>query len=352
MFIVNQEILSEKNNKELWDWYQAELKKIRDLKREYFQFNTRRNPILLETNKGKIKSTKNKSLPLTAVYENKQMQEFQTWEYTVSANAISTDRGVAKLKRTNNMNFANETMLSTAKDIEIIFFLMVISNYLDKGILFYIDKEAENKERAERNLLEAEVSYLIASPSSPISPERLGDENVFRQLCIAWGVSDVVSKPIYQLKNELKDAVFTSQNNINQTQRGFKLFIKECNSFGDSELRSEVMLAQERGLLFYDDITWKLKGKGGTEQAVEIMEKKDLPMATDILVRRFSGNSTLKALLQEIIGVEKSTPEILDMTQHELRSALMEEGEPYNELKKMKLAELKELYNEKVLNKV
>jgi hypothetical protein len=302
MFVVNQEILSAASNKPLFDWMQSKFEEIRKTGKKYIQVSTVNRPRFMKTDRGNRKINKRSSVPMTSDFFNDDFQESQTWSYIASSNLLKREGDMVSLRGSNAITFENSQQLDVERDIEIIFFLVYISGFFDKKMLFLIDKEKDSKEKAEQAALEAESRSMVYSLESVIAPERLGSDDVFHRIAALWGVIGSKEKPLFDVRHELWRSVVNNQSNKNVTLRGFKDFLKDCKSMNDSNILADVVMAVERGLLYCTDNVWKLKCRGGHEENIDIINIDENPNSRNIMLAdRFNKRPYLKDFLKDVL---------------------------------------------------
>lgn len=262
MFIVNGKILSEKEQPELFKWYREKCNLIQDTKKMHYMFNSQMKPTFEEDDHGRKRKIKRlKSVPSTSTIYNDKFMESQTWQYVPSANSIRNDNGMLSVVNPRPFVIGNSMNYHKVDDIDIIFFLLYISEALKHKHIFEYDKDRDNKQRAEKSEIAAEAQYLIFHRLSPASPENTGSEDALRQIAMSFGIVGVKDMDLPEIRNKLWDEVMKNDR-LNKKDFGFDGLIKAVNKVKDSAKRAIVQTAIELGFLYYSEYKWYLDIKG------------------------------------------------------------------------------------------
>lgn len=360
MFIVNNEILTKQNNPEIWDWYQKKLNAVKLKGKKTFTFSAFKFHRFEKADNGrKIRMRRYKTVPSSSTIENKELGESQTWTYVPSANAIRNKDGILQVLNPKPFWISEAQTYTIAEDIEIIFFLMFISEALKNKKIFLIDAEADNIKKANEAAVAAEAQYLIFSPQSPINEDKLGSDKVYRQLGIAYGVKASNELHLAELKNKLWNNLLDFNKNRNRAKVTYEQFIKDCYNQTDGEFKSSILLAVERGIIYYRDNAWWVKVRGEYDELIVRIPQNEERNKKDILVNWLFKNreylpiinealdSSVKRIIHMSDEIEKEKPkgdvELQKMERGELVSILRQRGYSYSELKKKKNVEMIEM---------
>jgi hypothetical protein len=152
-------------------------------------------------------------------------------------------------------------------------------------------------------MLQDEALRLISNPSSPISIEVTGSDDVLKQLAIAWGVPNTDGMTASQLKINLRNAVIKSQDNFLTSQRGFKEFVDDANRLGDSDKRSTILLSIERGILSFDDNIWFVTNREGGKQFLLSIPTDGVTRKDDWIIKHLvkSENNQFYELVESLL---------------------------------------------------
>lgn len=320
MFIVNNEILSKKNTPELWTWYNKKIKEIEKSGKTHFNFTSFKFHHYEKDEYGKkIRMRRFKLIPTTSIFDNKELAESQTWTYVPSANSIKNENGIMTVINSRPFKISENEIYSVDKDIEIIFFLVYISEALYNKRIFLIDEEAENIKKVDEAAVAAEAQYLIFSPQSPINEKTLGTDEVYRQLAIAYGIPGSSTLHLAELKNKLWNTLSSSHRTKVNSKASYQQFINDCYNSTNSEMRSTILLAVERGVVYFDKGGWWIKIRGEYDELVvrvapnEEINKKDILVNYLVQHKEYLSivkeaiENTTKRLVNESIEIEEET---------------------------------------------
>jgi hypothetical protein len=360
MFIVNNEILTKQGNPELWDWYQKKINEIKKTEKKSFTFSSFKfHRFEKDENGRKIRMRRYKTVPTNSTFENNDLGETQTWIYVPSANSIRNENGLIRILNPKPFFISESQIYSVDKDIEIIFFLMHISEALKTGKIFLIDTEAENIKKANEAAVAAEAQYLIFSSQSPINEEKLGTDKVYRQLAIAYGITNSSQLHIAELKNKLWNTLLDLNKKRSHSKASYEQFVKDCYNHTDGEFRSSILLAVERGIITYSDNAWWIKIRGEYSELIVRVPQNEEAHKKDILINWLVKNREYLPIINEALDnsvkriidinseIEKDKPgkndDLKEMKRNELISILAVRGYAFKDLMKFKNKDLIEM---------
>lgn len=287
MFIRNGEILRvEKADTDTEKWVQSKLREIIDSKKKY-TFKATMRPVILNTDTGTHTDHRKIAIPAKTSFVNPITGMNETWHYIGPDTHIEVQQGGSiKVPHVNPfiIDTSGVTYRSDTKAEEI-FFLMEISKSKKNRRITIEDKELEAKKSAERELMEATAKVMILSPDSIISVEKTGNNQALKNIASYFGVDNIESKSDSSLKIELWEAVKFCESNYLSTKKGYKELIEMANKEGDHEKRSTILLAINRGILFYDKSIWFVKLKGGGNQHIVSVPYDKESIKEDFLIR-------------------------------------------------------------------
>lgn len=263
MFVVNGKMLSKKEQPELFAWYQEKLDEIRKLPGDYVVFTSSRIASYEVDDHGRKRKIKRyKAVPPSSTILNEKFSESQTWNYVASANSVRNENGMLSIINQYPFAIGSRYNLHKKNDIEIIFFLLYISEAVKNKHIFLVDKHKDNIEKAEKSKVAAEAQYLLYHETSPIAPETVGSEDPLRQIAMSFGVLGVADKHLSEVRNNLWDKIMEKENGRDKGVFGFEGFIKAVSKVKDSAKRAVILTAVEMGFLYYEDLKWHLQIKG------------------------------------------------------------------------------------------
>lgn len=356
MFVVNNQILSKQELPETWEWYNKKINELKNSGRSNYIFSGFKFQRFETDETGKkVRMFRFKSIPSFSTFENKELGETQTWIYVPSANNIRNENGILRILNQRPFQIGKNETFSIHKDIEIIFFLTYISQATHSKIIWLVDEEADSIKKANDSAIAAEAQYLIFSPQSPINEEQLGTDEVYRQLAISYGVSGVSNLHIAELKNKL----WNNLVNLNKTKRNSKLsydqFIKDCYNSTDNEMRSSVLLAIERGVVYFARGAWWVKIRGEYDEIIVRVSSNEDKIKKDILINYLNQHrdyltiitealdNTTKRLITEIPDdLEDHVNDPDKMKRSQMMSVLIKAGFDNKEVFKWKTSEMRE----------
>lgn len=358
MFLVNGEPLHEKTHPTEYAWMKKKFKEIRDSGKEFFNFSAFNKRVQLLREDGRLIPQKQRRRLISMTGSTTEPTGVhQTWSYASGMSALNPDgSGNYTLKR-GTMAMDYDTAYSVERDIELIFFLLHLSN--NKKIK-HVDYAAKRKAEASMIALRSKAESLVYSIDSPIHPENIGTEQPLRNIGLAWGITNALSLDIYSLMGELWNSIQVSQQNYHRTERGYSEFIEEVYKYGDTGKRAAVILGIERGVLKYDGNIWKMVTRGGAEQflcgvPVQDEANKDEYVMKYVLDVNYIYEA-LEAALREPSVTEEPVVDTTTKVQAKglKRNELLNKakdlgwvGTHYKELMKMKKDELEDLVRDK-----
>lgn len=301
MFIVNNEILTKQNNPETWNWYRRKVNQIQKDKKMYSFTGFKFHRYEKTENGKKVKMKRFKSIPTFSTIDNTELKENQTWIYVPSANSIRNENGLVRVLNPKPFMISESTNYDSEKDADIIFFLMYISEALRSKRIFLIDHEAEYIAKAEERGLAAEAQYLIFNSQSPINEETLGTDEVYRQLAIAYGVSGSRALHIAELKDKLWNNLVSLNKTRSNAKLSYKQFINDCYNSTNNEMRSTILIAIERGIIYYEKNGWYIKIRGQYDELVVRVAPNEEINKKDILINYLVQHNEYLMVVKEAI---------------------------------------------------
>ena len=263
MFVVNGKMLSKKEQPELFAWYQKKLDEIRKYPSDYYIFSSSKTSQYEVDDHGRKRKIKRyKAIPPSSTIFNDEFSESQTWNYVVSANSVRNENGMLSIVNQHPFAIGARYNLHKENDIEIVFFLVYISEAVKNKHIFIIDKHRDNIEQAERSKIAAEAQFLLYHDTSPISPESVGSEDAIRQIAMSFGVLGVIDKHLAEVRNSLWDRIMDKEKTRDKGLFGFEGFLNAVSKIKDSAKRAVILTAVELGFLYYEDLKWHLQIKG------------------------------------------------------------------------------------------
>lgn len=359
MLLVNGEILKLENpDTETGKWVKEQIDKITKSGKVYTLKATMRPQMLALDGGGVHVDHRYHSVPTVTSFINPVTQVGETWQYVEGASSITHDKhGDRVVRRSSPWLISTAgTAFDPRTRAEEIFFISQVSRSLKRRKIVLENKELEAKESAEKELLEAQVKIMIYSPDSIISKEKSGSEDVMRRIAAAFGVENADIVDFNILKINLWDTVRGSQARYTQTQMGYKEFIDIANREGDSEKRSTIMLAMQRGFVNLEDNTWYVNLKGGGRQHLTSVPREKVSSAVDFLMK-FLLNKEFESFYKLVEEIIESPAQniILDATPksglgfQELKAKVRDElGWKWKDLQSKKQKELEVIYAQKI----
>jgi mRNA-degrading endonuclease HigB of HigAB toxin-antitoxin module len=361
MFVVNNEILTKQDNKELWAWFQERINKIKKGEKRYYTFSSFKHHRYEKDEFGKKRRMRRfKTIPSFSTIDNTDLSETQTWIYVPSANAIRNENGIIRILNQKPFMISEAQMYSAERDAEIIFFLIYISEAVKNGKVHLIDTDAENIKKASEAAVASEAQYLIFSPQSPINEDTLGSDEVYRQLGTAYGVMNASTIHIAELKNTLWNNLVEFNKTRRHAKLNYEQFIKDCYNNTDTEMKSSVLLAIERDVIFFRDSAWWIKIRGEYEELIVRVAPNEEHRKNDVLIsfmmqhKEYSTivnealENTTKRLVEVKQDIPETDPDLLNkLSRGELIKALSEIGFNGKDLFSKKNEELKEMIRNK-----
>lgn len=316
MFIVNNTILSKQEMPEVWDWYSKKINKIKNGEKKHYTFSSFKKFRYEKDEMGKMRRMRRfKTVPSLSTIDNNDLGETQTWIYVPSANAIRNENGILRVLNQKPFMISESQIYSANQDAEIIFYLTTISEAVSNKKIFLIDQEAENIEKANEAAIAAEAQYLIFSPQSPISEEQLGTDEIFRQLGIAYGVQNSYTLHLAELKNKLWNNLLVFNKGKKHLKNSYKQFIKDCYNSTDSEFKSSILLAVERGIINFKNDGWWIKIRGEYDELIVRVPPNETANKKDILVSYLTQHKEYMAIINE--AIENTVGRIVKAEQEE-----------------------------------
>ena len=193
----------------------------------------------------------------------------------------------------------NAWRFSKTKDAELIFFFSEISPFVEKGRVVLEDRRLDARKQIDKEAGELDVKYMILSEHSPISVEQTGSEDTLRMAASGWGVADVQSLSVEEVKIALLSKVQAS-NSLNDG-RGFDEFLKEIDSRGKLVTRANIQRAVDKGIISYDDptFTWRFTANNQPLMVVPASEA----MSPQVALNNFLYiNEKLSSVLEYSLG--------------------------------------------------
>ena len=303
MFVVNGKMLSLKEQPELFKWYEKLANKIKDYENEHFVFSSTKIATYEEDDHGrKRKIKKFKSIPASSTIYNKEFNESQTWNYVTSANSVRNENGMLTIVNQKPFAIGPRYLLHKENDVEIIFFLLHISEAVKNKHIFEIDKRKESKEKAAKSRIAAEAQYLLYHESSPVSPEVTGSEEAIRQIAMSFGILGVVDKHLDEVRNDLWDKVLGKEKTRDKGAFGFDGLIKAVNKIKDSAKRAVILTAVEHGFLYYENFQWFIQIKGSATRELCNVPANDEKQKNEYLIDYVLGNPEYFDLIKAAVS--------------------------------------------------
>lgn len=347
MFIVNGKILSQKEQPKLFKWYQEKCDIIQDVKKKQYIFTAQMTPTYETDDHGrKRKLHRFKSVPSISTIHNEEFKESQTWQYVPSANSIRNDNGMLSVVNPRPFVIGTTYSLNKVNDVDIIFFLLYISEALKNKHVFELDKDKLNKEKAKKSEIAAEAQYILYHSLSPISPESTGAENAIRQIAMSFGVSGVKDKDLSEVRNDLWDIVIKNDKLGAKKDFGLEGLIKSADKIKNSSKRAYILTAIEHGMIYYEDFKWYLRIKGSTTRELCHVAAHNEKEKNEYLIDYVLSNHEFYDLISAAVRNPNASMvnEISDEVQRgELIEMAANMGWDKIELRKKKNVELKEI---------
>ena len=291
MILVNGEpVLSLKEDDKRRQWYEGEMNKIRKIK----------SPVVIKRPLNTYSFNKDglrKRPPVTLIQSRSVVNREGNREMWACCETYTEkEKGVIAL-RPNTYGFTTERSFDPATDTELIFYFTKCVNLGNHGYMVE-DIEEEAKSRNEEEALELDVRYAIQ--------KQLDLQNL-RYLAKSWGITEADKVPEQALRLQLKELVFRSEKNKDQTKRGFKEFMDDVQNENPefTEARFIVNDLVSKGSFTFDRLSrrWKY---GNDFICMVPLENRDYPndfLARALLEKKFEEfYVTLKA---DVLG----TPE-------------------------------------------
>ena len=326
MFVRDGEQLN-LNGKELDDteqWVKKELASIRATKK-IFVFKATMKPVKLVDDHGEEHiDHRGISIPTVSMFSNKISGLTESWQLILSAGSFKRTSNGVDVKREPGIVVSTEGLyLDSNRDYEKIFYLKHISKSIANKRIYLEDKAADAKKFDEELMLQDEAMRLISSPTSPISVDTCGTEDVMRQIAMAWGIIGAPQMTYSEVKINLRNRVIKCQQDYATTNRGYKEFVDDANRLGDSDKRSTILLAIDRGILKFEDNSWFVKTREGSKQFLISIPPTEVSSKDDWLIRHLVKKENhyfyelTESLLQEPIA-ERIVPLQKDLTRAEM----------------------------------
>lgn len=263
MFVLNGEKLTKDSFPEAYKWMEEKKNELRAFSKERndddFKFSTNKVTIL-KTDKGPQKAKQRTSVPVVTNFYNEELNQHQTWTYVSHASAIrSTSSGIEiDPQATTGIVIDGSISYNVNSDIDLIFFFKYCSQLVKKGRIVFVDKTKSDREKAERQMEMSKAMSLIFDLDSPISTEVTGGAGVLKNIAIAWGVAITDSMDIATIKNDLWTRVQNAEKTRDRSKRGYKEFILEAKRHGNVEMRADVEIGINKGVIVFDSPMWML----------------------------------------------------------------------------------------------
>ena len=139
--------------------------------------------------------------------------------------------------------------------LEDLVWLTLFAPEFKSGLIVLEDLEKESNDKAEDRGKYAKLSFYLYHPTSPI----FDDFEKVKDLCLAWGVSNVFRKSINMLKNNLYDAIEKAEVNKDEKYGvvAFNDAVTADNPF--IEVMSKIQSAIQLTVIQFDykSSTWK-----------------------------------------------------------------------------------------------
>lgn len=310
MFLINNEILSKQNLPDHWAWYSKKINSIKKEKKYYVFSAFKLHRYEVGENGKKIRMKRFKSIPTSSTFENVEMSETQTWVYVPSANSIRNENGLIKVLNPKPFMISEASIYNSENDADIIFYLLYISEALKHKNIFLIDYELENIKKANKSAIEAEAQYLIFNDKSPINEELLGTDEIYRQLAINYGVQGSSNLLISELKNKLWNNLQSLPRTKKNPIESYKQFISDCYNSTNSEMRSTILLAIERGIIYFEKSAWYIKIRGQYDELVVRIASNEEINKKDILINYLIQHKEYISIVKE--AIDNTTTRLID----------------------------------------
>jgi len=248
MFYVNEQLLTE-SNENLESQFKFLQEKIDEIKANPNHVRIKQVRPIRRNETNEIEPHKNYCIPLTAIRIGDYGTE--TWTYTKVA-PNKDNNGRLRFKENHKILKYVED-LNPKIDYEFIFFLVYLCPLVRDGVYILEDKAKEARDKIQKTREVDDIKFLINSPHSHISPEyNNGDESVLRLIASAWGVNKASTKDIWIIRDELFNAVYASNQNYQNTGRGFKEFLSENKIDDNIKNRALLQRAYDENVISID----------------------------------------------------------------------------------------------------
>ena len=250
MFYVNDELV--KKGTPYWDRYNEFLKKLQKMP----------DPVIFKTGRplrfnstGLPEPNPQEWIPLQETVMGDVGDEF--WVYCERPPRKKQDGKMMYSPRGKTM--VNSWKFSKKKDADLIFFFSEISSFRERGRVVLEDRRADACKIIDKEAGELDVKHMILSEYSPLSVEETGSEDTLRMVASSWGVADVDSLSIEEVKVDLLSRVQAANAQKDVTKRGYAEFLREVNSREKLVVRANVQRALDKGVITYDEptFTWR-----------------------------------------------------------------------------------------------
>lgn len=166
-----------------------------------------------------------------------------------------------------------------------LFYFMKKSGAL-RRILFHYDPAAEAGRKVAQREMEAELYFLIYNKDS----ELVRDPNRMRDVAKSWGVRNVDSLELSEIKTDLFEKVISGDD---RRSRGVKAFMDAVKNKGAVSRQAKIQEAVEKRVIVFNDtdMAWKFVADGNETADICKLDTADRGREREALIEYLSRNA-------------------------------------------------------------